>query len=125
MTAARDCALGAAVLGGQAGYRLAGGPWWAEFALAALVLLTRCLRIVFPQDSADKLAWWRDRGRTGRPGRTRRNDGRRRPGPRRTARPREDKSPGASEASARKQALGRTSCRGPDAEPSSRAGSRS
>jgi hypothetical protein len=30
MTAARDCALSAAVPGGQAGYRLAGGPWWAE-----------------------------------------------------------------------------------------------
>lgn len=61
MTAARDCALGAAVLGGQAGYRAIGGPWWAEFALAGLVLLTMCLRIVFPQDSPDKLAWWRDR----------------------------------------------------------------
>ena len=68
MTAARNCALSAAVLGGQAGYRLAGGPWWAEFALAALVLLTMCLRIVFPQDSADKLAWWRERRRARRRG---------------------------------------------------------
>lgn len=66
MTAARDCALGGAILGGQAGYRTIGGPWWAEFALAALVLLTTCLRIVFPQDSPDKLAWWRDRRRTRR-----------------------------------------------------------
>jgi hypothetical protein len=64
MAAARDCALSAAVLGGQAGCRLVGGPWWAEFSLAALVLLTVCLRIVFPQDSLDKLAWWRDRRRT-------------------------------------------------------------
>ena len=64
MTAARDCALGGAILGGQVGYRAIGGPWWAEFALAALVLLTTCLRIVFPQDSPDKLAWWRDRRRT-------------------------------------------------------------
>lgn len=61
--AVRVCALGAAILGGRAG-SLAGAPWWAEFALAALVLLTMCLRIVFPQDSPDKLAWWRDHGRT-------------------------------------------------------------
>lgn len=61
----RVCALGAAALGVRAG-SLAGAPWWAEFALAALVLLTVCLRIVFPQDSPDKLAWWRDRGRTRR-----------------------------------------------------------
>ena len=38
MAAARDYALSAAILGGQAGYRPAGGPWWAEFALAALEL---------------------------------------------------------------------------------------
>jgi hypothetical protein len=25
------------------------------------------VRIVFPQDSPDKLAWWRERWRTGRP----------------------------------------------------------
>jgi hypothetical protein len=62
MAVARHCALSAVILGGQAGYRSVGGPWWAEFALAALVLLTVCLRIVFPQDSPDKLAWWRDRG---------------------------------------------------------------
>ena len=68
MAAARDCTLSAAILGGQAGYLSVGGPWWAEFALAALVLLTVCLRIVFPQDSPDKLAWWRDRGRPGRRG---------------------------------------------------------
>ena len=62
MAVARHCALSAVILSGQAGYRAVGGPWWAEFALAALVLLTVCLRIVFPQDSPDKLAWWRDRG---------------------------------------------------------------
>ena len=80
MTAARDCALGGAILGGQVGYRAIGGPWWAEFALAALVLLTTCLRIVFPQDSPDKLAWWRDRRQARRCGlarsaRARRGDG--------------------------------------------------
>jgi hypothetical protein len=57
------CSLGAAMLNGRAGYLATGGPWWAEFCLAALALLAVCLRIVFPQDSPDKLAWWRDRGR--------------------------------------------------------------
>lgn len=61
--ATRVCALSAGFLGARAA-SLAGAPWWAEFALAALVLLTVCLRIVFPQDSPDKLAWWRDRGWT-------------------------------------------------------------
>lgn len=60
---AQACTLGAAVLGGQVGNPAVGGPWWAEFALAAFLLLTVCLRIVFPQDSRDKLAWWRDRRR--------------------------------------------------------------
>jgi len=60
---ARACWLGAAMLGGRVGYRQVGGPWWAEFGLAALALLTVCLRIVFPQDSPDKLTWWRDRRR--------------------------------------------------------------
>jgi len=61
---AQACTLGAAVLNGRVGYLATGGPWWAEFCLAALALLTVCLRIVFPQDSPDKLAWWRDRRRT-------------------------------------------------------------
>jgi hypothetical protein len=66
--AARVCALDAVILGGQTGYHAVAGPWWAGFAFAALVLLTMCLRIVFPQESADKLAWWRDRGRARRHG---------------------------------------------------------
>jgi hypothetical protein len=61
---ARACALGGALLNGRVGHLATGGPWWAEFCLAALALLTVCLRIVFPQDSPDKLAWWRDRRRT-------------------------------------------------------------
>jgi hypothetical protein len=64
--AAGVCALGATMLSGRAGHQMTGGPWWAEFGLAALLLLTVCLRIVFPQDSRDKLAWWRDRRRTRR-----------------------------------------------------------
>jgi hypothetical protein len=79
--ATRVCALSAAFLGVRAG-SLADAPWWAEFALAALVLLTMCLRIVFPQDSPDKLAWWRDHGRTCRRhrGRTMRDAGSKRRG---------------------------------------------
>jgi hypothetical protein len=61
---ARACTLGAALLGGRLGSLAAGAPWWAGFGLAALALLAICLRIVFPQDSRDKLAWWRDRRRT-------------------------------------------------------------
>lgn len=67
MATARDCALGAAILGGQAHYHAIGGPWWAKFTLIVVALLItwllRCLRIVFPQDSPDRLAWWRDHGR--------------------------------------------------------------
>jgi hypothetical protein len=100
MAAARVCALGAAILGGQAGYRVVVGPWWAEFALAAFALLAMCLRIVFPQDSGDKLAWWRDR---------RRARGR---GARRTLRPRR-REPAGDEASEHEQAPARTAWRGP------------
>lgn len=98
MAAARICATSAAILGGQAGYRGVGGPWWAEFALAALVLLAMCLRIVFPQESADKLAWWRDRRRA------------RRDGQQRTVR--RWREPAAEEASAHEQAPARTARRG-------------
>jgi len=57
---ARDYPSSAVTLSGLIGYRVVGGPWWAEFALAALALLALVLRIVFPQDSPDKLAFWRD-----------------------------------------------------------------
>ena len=56
----------AAILGLPIGYRVFGGPWWAEFTVMALAMLAMCLRIVFPQDSRDKLAWWRDRRLTKR-----------------------------------------------------------
>jgi hypothetical protein len=50
-----------AVLSGLIGFRVVGGPWWAEFGLVAFAMLAFVLLIVFPQDSQDKLAWWRDR----------------------------------------------------------------
>jgi hypothetical protein len=62
-----DVTLGAVVLGGQVGFRMAVGPWWAGFLLAVLGLAAAGVRIVFPQDSSDKLAWWRERWRTRRP----------------------------------------------------------
>jgi hypothetical protein len=37
------------------------GPWWAGFLLTVLGLGAAGVRIVFPQDSPDKLAWWRER----------------------------------------------------------------
>jgi hypothetical protein len=64
----RDVTLGAAVLGGQVDVRLAAGPWWAGFLLAVLGLAVLGVRIVFPQDSSDKVAWWCQRWRTSRCG---------------------------------------------------------
>ena len=64
MAVTSACALGAAILGGQATYRTVPLPWWAEFALAVLALmvmcLTMCLRSVVPQNSPDRLALWLD-----------------------------------------------------------------
>jgi hypothetical protein len=65
--ATTDFSLGA-ILASQLDSRLDGGPWWAGFLLVGLALVPMCLRIVFPQDSKDKLAWWRDRRRTRRTG---------------------------------------------------------
>jgi hypothetical protein len=82
-----DVALGAVVLGGQVGFRMTAGPWWAGFLLAVLGLAAAGVRIVFPQNSSDKLAWWRERWRTARPGRARgRHRTRRRAGPARVTR---------------------------------------
>jgi hypothetical protein len=65
-----DVALGAVIVGGQVDFRMTAGPWWAGFLLAVLGLAAAGVRIVFPQDSPDKLAWWRERRRTSRPGNT-------------------------------------------------------
>jgi len=62
-----DATLGAVILGGQVDFRVTAGPWWAGFLLAVLGLGAAGIRIVFPQDSPDKLAWWRERWRTSRP----------------------------------------------------------
>jgi S-adenosyl methyltransferase len=60
----RDFAPGVAILGSQVGSRAVDAPWWSFCLLSVLGLAAVCLRIVFPQDSPDKLAWWRERWRT-------------------------------------------------------------
>ena len=62
----RDVSLGVIIAGGQVDFRLAGGPWWAAFLLAVLGLVVVGVRIVFPQDSPDKLALWREKLRRDR-----------------------------------------------------------
>jgi hypothetical protein len=62
----RNFAPSAAILGSQIGSRAVDAPWWSFYLLSVLGLATVCLQIVFPQDSADKLAWWSERWRTRR-----------------------------------------------------------
>jgi hypothetical protein len=52
--------LGSAILGGQFDPYGASIQWRGGFLLAALGFVAVCLWIVFPQDSPDKLAWWRE-----------------------------------------------------------------
>ncbi|MFG3016122.1 hypothetical protein ACGFZB_37875 [Streptomyces cinerochromogenes] len=43
---------------------LTGAPWWlavAAFGCLVLGLVVIALQSVFPQESAHRLAWWRDR----------------------------------------------------------------
>jgi len=61
-----DVTLGAVILGGQIHFRMTAAPWWAGFLLAVLGLGAAGVRIVFPQDSPDRLAWWRERWRRSR-----------------------------------------------------------
>ena len=58
MKAAPDCVLDMAVLGALTGYRPIGGDWRADLTMAVL----GCLWILFPQDSRDRRALWRDAG---------------------------------------------------------------
>jgi hypothetical protein len=46
-----------------AGSWAVGAPWWALCPLCVLGLVAASLTTVFPQDSADKLAWWTERWR--------------------------------------------------------------
>jgi hypothetical protein len=38
---------------------LAGAPWW----ITALLLIVVVVQTIFPQESGDRLEWWRDRRR--------------------------------------------------------------
>jgi len=60
----RNFAPGLAILGSQVGSRAVDAPWWSFCLLGVLGLAAVCLQIVFPQDSPDKLAWWRERRST-------------------------------------------------------------
>ena len=40
---------------------IAHAPWWAVFLLSAMGFAAACLQAVLPQESAHRLAWWRDR----------------------------------------------------------------
>ncbi|MGW3038158.1 hypothetical protein ACWDCB_44115 [Streptomyces sp. NPDC001178] len=50
--------VGSALVG-----HLAGAPWWAVTGCTVLLLGVIALQTVFPQNSADRLAWWKDRRR--------------------------------------------------------------
>ena len=64
----RQLAPSAAILGSQLGSRTVhAAPWWSFWALTMSGLAAACLAIVFPQDSPDKLAWWRERRRAKHP----------------------------------------------------------
>ncbi len=65
--AGRTAALGTSGLlsaGAVSALAYAGAPWWAVTLVAiAGITGTACVGIVqsvFPQDSRDRLAWWRD-----------------------------------------------------------------
>ncbi|MFF4309668.1 hypothetical protein ACWCY6_42635 [Streptomyces sp. 900105755] len=40
---------------------LAGAPWWTTVLCLGLTLIVTSLQLVFPQESRDRLAWWKDR----------------------------------------------------------------
>lgn len=43
------------------GTTLAGAPWWTTSLLICAALACALAQIVFPQESAHRLQWWRDR----------------------------------------------------------------
>lgn len=49
--------------GGVLVAHLAGAPWYALTGCTVLLLVVIGVQSVFPQESADRLAWWKDRRR--------------------------------------------------------------
>jgi len=58
---------GALAIGGTAGCVSAlvhvGAPWWVIVVVAVSASVVGVVQLVFPQDSHDRLDWWRDRRR--------------------------------------------------------------
>jgi hypothetical protein len=59
MTAKEFCKRATVV--GLSGLWIASAPWWAVLLLSAMGFAVACLQTVLPQESAHRLAWWRDR----------------------------------------------------------------
>jgi hypothetical protein len=57
-------AASAVGIAGPVGLHVSGAPWWATLITCVLSLSVICLQTVFPQESADRLAWWKDRRRS-------------------------------------------------------------
>lgn len=64
-------------LSSATGLAIIGAPWWIAMMVVIATLLCTLVQSVFPQESADRLEWWRDRRRTKTRERTRRADRRR------------------------------------------------
>jgi hypothetical protein len=60
-------AVGPVCVSGPIGLGEAGAPWWAVLALivflSVVALSAICVQTLIPQNSRDRLAWWRDRRR--------------------------------------------------------------
>jgi hypothetical protein len=61
--AARALIAGTAATGTLTALAIAHAPWWAIFVAAAGGTAVGVVQMVFPQDSRDRLDWWRDRRR--------------------------------------------------------------
>jgi hypothetical protein len=57
--------FGSVCVSGPIGLGEAGAPWWAVLMstvfLGILALTAICVQTLIPQNSRDRLAWWRDR----------------------------------------------------------------
>ncbi|MFD9374120.1 hypothetical protein ACFWBH_01050 [Streptomyces sp. NPDC059999] len=53
-------ATGLGVLGGSGSLiALAGAPWWAVVIGEAAAMIVAAIYLTFPQESGDRLEWWR------------------------------------------------------------------
>lgn len=54
---------GGASIGAPVTVATMGAPWWAVLVVSALGLVIAGVQSSLPQDSGDRLAWWKDRRR--------------------------------------------------------------